>query len=205
MRLLGAVWDAVGMTAEWWMVWITVGSVMVTGLLAWLAYANGRKATVIASEAAEREEMHRARELIQREREERSQVAMAMMRAVSAAEQLASLQDPGHAVAVWQTTVAEVELEMHRTRAEALAQVELYSTAEEDAELRPWIESALEAVAYPGVTGAERLAAVDYLYFVRRAIRLWNVREVTAGLIIVGKLPPEITFSETGEAPASSV
>ncbi|QNA93244.1 hypothetical protein [Microbacterium sp. Se63.02b] len=183
------------------MVWITLGSVVVTGFLAWLAYANGRKATLIAEEASLRDEAHRQREVDQREREERAQVALAMMRSVSAAEQFANLQDPGNSVAVWQETVAEVEQEMHRTRAEALAHVELYSTTKEDAELRPWIESALHAVAYPGVTVDDRLHAMDYLYFVRRAIRLWNAREVTAGLIIVGTLPPEAGVDETGEAP----
>ncbi|TQL87186.1 hypothetical protein [Microbacterium saperdae] len=186
------------MTADWWMVWITVVSVVVTGFLAWLAYANGRKATTIATEAAHREELHREREVAQKEQEERAQVAMAMMRAVSAAEQFAERNN------THPETWGDVDSEMVRTRAEALAQVELYATTEEDSELRQWIESALDAISSPSMNYLSQLEAMDYRFFARRAIRLWNAQEVTSTLIIAGKLPPEITHYAEDEAPESS-
>lgn len=191
-------WDAGGMTAEWWMVCITTGSVLVSAMLAWLAYRNGRKATEIAAGASDRDETHRARELDQREREERAQVALAMMRAVSAAEEFAKTQSSHY------ETAGEIEQEMIRSRAEALARVELYATAAEDDELRPWIESALYAISYPSQSLSDVLEARDYAYFARRGIRLWNLRGVTSGNLIAGKLPPEVPAGETDEAPGSS-
>ena len=190
-----------GMSPDWWMVYITSGSVLVSAVLAWLAYRNGRKAIEIAADASDRDEAHRAREVDQREREERAHVALAMMRAVSAAEAFESAQNPAEAKR--QETVAEIEKEMVRSRSEALAHVELYATAEEDEELRPWIDSALHAIAYPRRVGADRFQVMDYLYFARRAIRLWNLREVTSGQIIVGKLPPEIELDDEAPVPSA--
>lgn len=190
--------------ADWWIVWLTGFSVVVSGVLAWLAYRNGRKATDIARDASERDEEHRRREVDQREHEERAQVALAMMRAVSAAEAYQAHRVPGQTDIHWQETVADIEKEMVRARSEALAHVELYATADEDDELRPWIDSALHAIVNPRPVGDEPFRAMDYLYFVRRAIRLWNLREVTSGQIIAGKLPPEVGPGKDDDAPESS-
>ncbi|MCK2029885.1 hypothetical protein [Microbacterium galbinum] len=176
------------MSADWVMVWVTGASVIVTGVLAWLAYANGREATKIAAEASMRDEVHRGREVGQREQEGRARVALAMMRGVAAAERFAQLQkQPG---GIHTNVFTEVETEMHFRWSEAVAHVDLYSVAVEDEELRVWIESALDAVAYPGAPQNNHLDW-GHAHFVRRGIRLWNLRAVTSGQLAVGNLPPE--------------
>lgn len=175
--------------------------------LAWLAYANGRKATKIAAEAPQREERHREREVDQREHEARSAVAMAMMRAVSATEQYTKARDTpvmvreqGHAI-----LIREAASEMQRVRAEALSAVALYATEPEDDELHVWIDSALEQLASRPVRAIDRLTRVGAWYDTRRAIRIWNAREVTSGEIIAGKLPPEVVHYTDDETQVPSV
>ncbi len=167
------------------MVAITACSVVASGVLAWLAYMNGRKATTIAAEAAARDEEHRTRELDRRAQDERSQVALAMLRALAAVERYAS-NDLGQ----WQTTVAEVEKEMILRRSEALAFIDLYATEEDDEELHVWFDSAFDALVKLGqMTPTPILKVLPIVHNTRRGAVLWNERLVTSGQLAVGDLP----------------
>ncbi|WP_402843744.1 hypothetical protein [Microbacterium sp. GXS0129] len=176
------------------MVGVTAASVLVSGVLAYLAYRNGVKATMIAEEAAARDADQRTRESNRLAREERSTVALAMMRAVAAADQMVRVRDED--TATYALTLSDVETEMNIRRAEALAHVDLYAIAPEDDELRVWLESTLDRLTELPTDGMDRLERLSFVYDARRGIALWNQRAVTSGQLMVGELPPE--FPERG-------
>ncbi|MGM7671465.1 hypothetical protein [Microbacterium sp. A93] len=109
------------------------------------------------------------------------------------------VREQGHAI-----LIREAASEMQRLRAEALAAVALYATAPEDDELHVWIDSALEHLSARPASAMDAVGRVGTWYDTRRAIRMWNAREVTSGEIISDRLPPEVNLEEDGEAPASS-
>lgn len=197
---VGALWNAVGMwrfvipvsfgphVADWWMVAVTALSVIVSGVLAWLAYRNGREATTIASEASARDEAHLRRETERRAQAERAEVAMAMMRAVAATEAYRQVKKSS---GTYVTTESDVKSEMYLRWSEALAHVDLYATAEEDDELHVWVEGALSALAELKLTGVDALHAIGVAHDTRRGIVLWNARAVTSNQLAVGDLPDD--------------
>ncbi|WP_300269050.1 hypothetical protein [Microbacterium sp.] len=165
--------------ADWWMLAVTAVSVIVSGVLAWLAYRNGRRATDIAVESAKRDEAREALASQQREDEARALVAVSMLRALAVLEQLVA-GDPSFRI---------VEAQLNERRAEALAQIDIYATDEADEELHVWFESSmaeLERIARfspTSVSESMRIAS-----FIRQGIVQWNRRAVTADLLAVGKL-----------------
>lgn len=184
--------------ADWWMVWVTVGSVLVSGVLAWLAYWNGRRATRIAEEASARDEKYRERGLAQRDRDERAQVALSMMRALIAAERLA------RADVTWQTTAAHLEAEYETRLAEALAQIDVYAISEDDVEMHVWFESAMAATVKPREDPVSRVNFGSHVYETRVGIVLWNQRSVTPSELIVGELPRRTAYAVAPDNPDAS-
>lgn len=180
---------------DWWMVWVTLGSVIVSGVLAWLAYWNGNKATRIAEEASKRDEDQRKRELAQRLRDERSAVALSMMRALAAAERLAK------ADVEWQTTAAQLEAEYEAQLAEALSQIDAYAVTEDDEEMHVWFEGAMAETVRSRTDPIAKLRLIDHVYATRLGIVLWNQRDVTPSELLVGDLPRRTLYAAAPEPP----
>ncbi|WDH77907.1 hypothetical protein PTQ19_10275 [Microbacterium esteraromaticum] len=165
--------------ADWWMVAVTASSVVVSSVLAWLAYRNGRRATVIASEAAARDEERGVQASIQRAEEARAEVALSMLRALAVMERFAS-NEPHY---------ADLETELHLRRAEALAQIDVYSTSEADEELHVWFAAQMAELEKLGRRTPVTLAKViPIVGFVRQGIVLWNQRAVSVDSLVMGQL-----------------
>lgn len=185
-------WDAVGMRfdaafpvsfgpneADWWMVAVTGVSVVASGVLAWLAYRNGRRATDIAIESAARDEERESRALKQQADAARSEVALSMLRALAVMERFAS-NDP---------YFADLDTQLHLLRAEALAQIDIYTTEEADEELHVWFASNMAELERIGRRTPVSLAdSMKIVNFVRQGIVLWSQRAVAADQLVMGKL-----------------
>jgi len=81
--------------ADWWLVGLSAGSVAVSGLLGWLAYWNGRRATKIAQDASDRESDYRRTQARILSEKDRAAIALAMSVAINAQGQRPPLRDKG--------------------------------------------------------------------------------------------------------------
>lgn len=168
------------------MVALTVLSIVVSGVLAYLAYRNGSTATRIAHEAAVREEHYREREAERLAKNDRDQVALAMLRALAAVDR--AVQNVGPK---WQTTQADAEAEAYRLHSEALAVIDLYATEQEDDELHVWFEGGIERVFELGRRNpTPYMMVLPIVSDLRRGIVLWNERVVSSNQLAVGEYPP---------------
>lgn len=131
--------------AEQSMVWITAASVLVSAAIAFFAVSNGKEATRIAEEsvkiaeeskqiaqdAAEREGVRLEREQLAAGREARDRVALAMLRAFSAADyvHMAPHNDPQLSEAKQLSMTLEVE---------ASSLIKTYTADSDNVALRQW-------------------------------------------------------------------
>lgn len=160
------------------MVAVTACSVVVSGVLAWLAYRNGAKATKIAQDTAERDEHYRVQEAEHGAAADRAAVALSMLRALATMESYASNRP----------MFPELQTETQIRWSEALAHIDLYATSEEDEELRVWFDSNMSELEKLGSRSQVKLMQVTpILDSVRRGIVRWNQREVTSGRLAVGE------------------
>ena len=167
------------------MLWLTAGSIAVSGVLGWLAYWNGRKAGRIAKAASTRDEEHRNREARQREVDKRAEVSLAMLRALAATEMFID-QRPTK----WGDSDPFNAQEMTRLRNEAVARVHLYAVNNEEHQLRMWLEMKLaELLQYKDPDKPERGRVFQIVNDIRNGINLWNARRVTGAQLFFGDIP----------------
>lgn len=176
--------------ADWWMVWLTGASVLTSGVLALLAYLNGRKALRIAAEsahqaaaaaeiaddAAQREEAYRLRVEAQEVAAKRGEVALAMSLAVNSDEMhwLLARKDP--------TANPETKAIANGHYLDALARIDTMADVEEGRRLRLWLNSTVFALRQIETSPDRDLRGTlgEHRDNVRRQIALWNNGTETA-------------------------
>ncbi|WP_341933756.1 hypothetical protein MRBLWO14_002825 [Microbacterium sp. LWO14-1.2] len=155
---------------DWIQIALTAVSIIASSAVAVLAYRNGKRATSIAEEAAERDQDHRDRELRARQRAERAAVSLAMMRALAAQELLLRPD-----LMQWQTSFADVEKEAFAQLMEARAQIDVYSAATEEPPLRDWFDDAVGNIQSTAQKGSPyRQTALGLIRDARRGIAAWD-------------------------------
>ena len=155
--------------ADEWLVWVTVGSVVTSGVLGWLAYWNGRKAGNIASQAAAREEKRLSDEAHLRRAAERRDVAVSLAQLLEA-------------FVVWAETApgtgspAELPAKVEIRRLKVVAYSKLTMSGLSDAEeLQQWLNRHLANIAKLAGEPKDRLTEIDQIAAVaRKQLAEWN-------------------------------
>jgi hypothetical protein len=129
--------------ADWWLVWLTAGSVIASGVLGGLAFWNGREAGQIAKDASERDERYRQEERQRRADESRHSAALAMATAFWNLE-LAIIDQheiPGTPEAKQSAQRVNV------SKVRAITEIELLHPDEHPVELARWFEATASRIA----------------------------------------------------------
>jgi len=154
--------------ADWWMVGVTIASVLVSAGVAIVAIWNGRLASKIANDAAKRDEENRETERQRRAAAERAAVAMQLVEVV---ESLVVWSDTAPGTGNSGTALAIAEF--RKLRSNAYSALEIYSGNTET--LRKWFQAELAKIDQLGRQRTSQFEKIDATALaVRQKLARWS-------------------------------
>lgn len=148
--------------ASWSLIGVTFLSVLVSGVLGWLAYWNGRRAGKIAEEAVERDDTYRKAERSRLRDEERTKVAFAISIAINSEDYRTSPNVES------EDRKLEASGYSNRLHLDALAHINLMAREDPDSLLRPWFVKSIRALRDTDRT--TELGRIEYRNKLRAAL-----------------------------------